>query len=58
MDDPTRTPVPTVTDAVEIDDLEAFVAEDLAEGSAAGWCLGSAGTFGCPSSASSYGCLT
>ena len=43
------------------DDLELLTAEDLDESGgavAAGWCLGSAGTFGCPSSASSYGCLT
>ncbi|GAA1995578.1 hypothetical protein JL107_07690 [Nakamurella flavida] len=42
-------------------DLELLTTEELNEAGAAdgaGWCLGTAGTFGCPSSASSYGCLT
>lgn len=32
--------------------------EELDEAGAAGWCLGTAGTFGCPSTFGSYGCLT
>lgn len=50
----------TRLDEIVVEDLELVATEDLSENgaAAAGWCLGSAGTFGCPSSASSYGCLT
>ena len=50
-----------VENIADVEELDLLTAEDLSENgaaAAAGWCLGSAGTFGCPSTASSYGCLT
>lgn len=38
--------------------VEDVAIEDLAEANGGGWCLGTGGTFGCPSTAGTYGSLT
>ena len=44
----------SVDEAVEVVQIE-----DLGEaGVSAGWCIGTAGTFGCTSTFGSYGCLS
>ncbi|WP_371676269.1 thiocillin family RiPP [Streptomyces sp. NBC_01276] len=47
----------TIAEA-DLDLFEDVAIEELSDASGAGWCLGSAGTFGCPSSAGSYGTTT
>jgi hypothetical protein len=38
--------------------VEDLAIEEMVEANGGGWCVGSAGTFGCPSTAGSYGTLS